>query len=43
MIDGIHFRKRVVLVALGFDARGEKHILGIWEGSTVSAGAGWRQ
>lgn len=34
MIDGIHFRDRVVLVALGFDARGKKHILGIWEGST---------
>jgi len=34
MIDGIHFRDRVVLVALGFDARGKKHVLGIWEGST---------
>lgn len=34
MIDGIHFQDRVVLVALGFDARGKKHVLGIWEGST---------
>lgn len=34
MIDGIHFQGRVVLVALGFDARGKKHVLGIREGST---------
>lgn len=34
MIDGIHFQERVVLVALGFDAQGKKHVLGICEGST---------
>ena len=34
MIDGIHFPERVVLVALGFDARGRKHVLGMREGST---------
>jgi transposase-like protein len=34
MIDGIHFKERVVLVALGFDAQGKKHVLGIREGST---------
>jgi putative transposase len=34
MIDGIHFQERVVLVALGFDAQGKKHVLGIREGST---------
>lgn len=34
MIDGIHFRDRVVLVALGFDSQGSKHVLGIREGST---------
>lgn len=34
MIDGIHFEERVVLVALGFDPQGKKHVLGIWEGST---------
>ena len=34
MIDGIHFRDRVVLIALGFDALGKKHVLGIREGST---------
>lgn len=34
MIDGIHFKDRVVLVALGFDTYGRKHVLGIREGST---------
>jgi transposase-like protein len=34
MIDGIHFKDRVVLVALGFDTDGRKHVLGIREGST---------
>jgi transposase-like protein len=34
MIDGIHFKDRVVLVALGFDNEGRKHVLGIREGST---------
>jgi len=34
MIDGIHFRDRVVLVALGFDSQGRKHVLGMREGST---------
>lgn len=34
MIDGIHFRDRVILVALGIDAKGDKHVLGLREGST---------
>jgi transposase-like protein len=34
MIDGICFGDRVILVALGIDAKGEKHILGLREGST---------
>lgn len=34
MIDGIHFGERVVLVALGIDAQGTKHVLGLREGST---------
>lgn len=34
MIDGIHYRERVVLVCLGFDSQGKKHVLGIREGST---------
>ena len=37
MIDGIHFQDRVVLLALGFDAQGKKHVLGLWEGSTEKA------
>ena len=36
MIDGIHFRDRVILVALGIDAKGSKHVLGLREGSTES-------
>src|SRR5689334_2128959 len=36
MVDGIHFRDRVILVALGIDAQGAKHILGLREGSTES-------
>jgi transposase-like protein len=36
MIDGIHFRDRVILVALGIDAKGDKHVLGLREGSTES-------
>ena len=36
MVDGIHFRERVVLVALGIDAQGNKHVLGLREGSTES-------
>ena len=34
MIDGIHFKDRVVLVALGFDTEGQQARLGIREGST---------
>jgi putative transposase len=34
MIDGIHFHDRVILVCLGIDARGNKHVLGLREGST---------
>lgn len=37
MIDGIHFKDRVVLVALGFDTEGRKHVLGMREGSTENA------
>ena len=36
MIDGIHFHQRVILVALGIDAQGNKHVLGLREGSTES-------
>jgi putative transposase len=33
-IDGIHFGEHVVLCALGIDATGKKHVLGLWEGAT---------
>ena len=36
LIDGIHFRDRIILVALGIDAQGNKHVLGLREGSTES-------
>jgi len=36
MIDGIHFRDRVILVTLGIDAKGNRHVLGLREGSTES-------
>ena len=39
MIDGIHFEDHVVLVALGFESDGEKHVLGLWEGATENARA----
>ena len=34
MIDGIVFRRRCILIALGISVGGEKHVLGIEEGST---------
>ena len=36
MIDGIHLADSVILVALGIDAKGHKHVLGLREGSTES-------
>ncbi len=37
LVDGIHFRDRVVLIALGIDTKGDKHVLGLREGSTENA------
>jgi transposase-like protein len=37
MIDGLHFRDHVVIVALGIDSSGQKHVLGLWEGATENA------
>ena len=34
LVDGVHFRDRVVLIALGIDTKDEKHVLGLREGST---------
>ena len=33
-LDGLHFREHVVLVALGVDTEGRKHVLGLHEGAT---------
>lgn len=37
MIDGIYRGDSVILVALGIDAQGRKHVLGLHEGSTENA------
>ena len=34
MVDGLHVKDHVVLVALGIDERGAKHVLGLWEGAS---------
>ncbi len=39
MIDGVRFGAHVVLVALGIDGQGKKHVLGLWEGATENAAA----
>lgn len=36
MIDGIYFRDWVILVVLGVDHQGNKHVLGVRKGSTES-------
>lgn len=37
MIDGIHVGEHLVLVALGIDEGGEKHVLALYEGATENA------
>ena len=39
MLDGLHFAEHVVLVALGIDSGGRKHLLGLAEGATENAAA----
>jgi len=34
LIDGIHLGKQVLVVALGIERSGEKHVLGLWQGAT---------
>jgi transposase-like protein len=36
-IDGLHFRDHVILLVLGLDSRGVKHVLGLREGTTENA------
>lgn len=37
VIDGKFFTKQCVIVALGIDKEGRKHVLGLWEGGTENA------
>src|SRR5262249_43296388 len=37
IIDGLHFRDHVVLLALGVDLQGHKHVLALHEGTTENA------
>ncbi len=39
MIDGVHIEDHVLLVALGIDGDGKKHVLGIREGATENTAA----
>jgi len=36
-IDGIEFKKNLLVVAMGLDKEGGKHILGLWQGATENA------
>jgi transposase-like protein len=36
-IDGIEFKRQMLVVALGLDKTGKKHILGLWQGATENA------
>ena len=33
LIDGIHLGKQVLVVALGIESSGKKHVLGLWQGA----------
>jgi transposase-like protein len=39
VIDGLHVGDHVILVALGIDSAGNKHVLGLYEGATENATA----
>ena len=34
MVDGIEFAEHMIVVAIGIDTEGNKHVLGLWHGST---------
>ena len=34
LIDGIHLGQQVLVVALGIESSGKKHVLGLWQGAT---------
>jgi len=37
LIDGLHIGEHCIVVALGIDLTGQKHALGLWDGSTENA------
>lgn len=37
LIDGQYFRKECLIVALGVDKQGQKHLLGLWHGATENS------
>lgn len=37
LIDGLHIGEHCIVVALGIDQTGQKHALGLWDGSTENA------
>ena len=37
LLDGQYFRKECLIVALGVDAQGDKHVLGLWHGATENS------
>ncbi len=37
LVDGLHVRDHCLVVALGIDATGQKHVLGLWDGATENA------
>lgn len=37
LIDGQYFRKECLVVALGVDQEGRKHVLGLWQGATENS------
>jgi putative transposase len=37
MTDGVHFADQTIVIALGIDIRGFKHILGLWQGATENS------
>jgi len=37
LIDGLHVSDHCLVVAVGIDATGQKHVLGLWDGATENA------
>lgn len=40
LIDGVHIGEHCIVAALGIDQTGQKHALGVWDGSTENAAVG---